>query len=62
MNKPREDWTFDELVDYCCMRVLEELMNGKFRNGIYTAVNVALMWYEDQLKKKKTNKKKKTKT
>jgi len=50
-DKSREDWTFDELVDYCCQRVLEELMNGKFRSGVYTAVNVACMWHEDQLKK-----------
>lgn len=58
-DKPREDWTFDELVEYCCLRILEELMNGKFRNGVHTAVNVAVMWHEDQ--QKKTAKKPKAK-
>ena len=54
--KNREDWTFDELVDYCSQKMLEELMNGKFRNGVYDSVNVALMWHEDKLKKEKKKK------
>jgi hypothetical protein len=52
-NKPREDWTFNELVEYCSLTVLEQLMCGSFKAGIYTAVDVSVMWHEDQLKKNK---------
>lgn len=52
-NKSRDEWTFNELVEYCSLTVLEQLMCGNFKTGIYTAVDVACMWQQDQLKKNK---------
>lgn len=50
--KNRKDWTFDELVEQCVLIVLRELMNGNLRNGVSFAIQVALMWKDENPKMK----------
>lgn len=53
-----EDWTFEELVDFCSGHVLQELLRGRFREGMFTTVELAARWrrmqdeQEAKLKKK----------
>ena len=51
MKKDRKDFTFDEVVDWCAERILTELMVGKFRSGVYAAVDFVCMWREEQKEK-----------
>ena len=50
--KERKDWTFEELVDWATGHILQELLKGKFRSGVFVAFDVCLMWKQDRDKKK----------
>jgi hypothetical protein len=56
-KKELKDFTFDELVDYCAEKILCELMCGKFRSGVWTAVDIAARWRDEQNEKDKKRKK-----
>jgi hypothetical protein len=48
MEKDRKDWTFEELNLHCCKIILEHLLNGSFKTGVYMALQVAVMWHDEQ--------------
>lgn len=35
--KPFEEWTFEELVDYCAGEILKGLIKGEFRDSVFTS-------------------------
>lgn len=54
-----EDMTFNELVDWAKGKVLLDLVNGKFGDGVWFVCNQAVVWKEAQDKKDKLAKKRK---
>ncbi len=39
-----KDWTHAELLLWCCERILESLMQGRFREGVALAMDQCIMW------------------
>ena len=42
--KEIKDMKYDELVDYCASHVMQMLIKGKFRDGIWEALSMAIDW------------------
>lgn len=55
--KPFEQWTFDELVEYCEGDILKRLIKGEFHASIWSNLDLAIRWSKEQ-DKPKTKKKK----
>ncbi len=50
---PFEEWTFDELVDYHAGAILKELIAGTLKSGVWIAMDQAIRWHREQMKKEK---------
>jgi hypothetical protein len=53
MSKPKKlrttsEFTRDELFAWCCERVLESLMYGRFREGMSMAFGQIVVWAREQ--------------
>ncbi len=51
--KPFDQWSFDELVDYHAGAILTELIAGKLKSGVWLAMDQAIRWHREQMKKEK---------
>lgn len=53
-NKPLEDWTYEELIDYASSYILKQFISegGKgFRNAVGLMLNLAVDWRYPRNKK-----------
>ncbi len=51
MNKELKDMTFADLADYSAGEIMKGLLEGKFRQAVFTANMVALEWHRETEKK-----------
>ncbi len=50
MSKKTTEFTRDELFLWCCERLLESLMNGRFREGVSMVMDQVSVWAAKQTK------------
>jgi len=43
-SKKDKDFTREELLLWCCERLLESIMVGRFREGVSMVMDQAIMW------------------
>jgi hypothetical protein len=43
-DKELKDWTFDELETYCTWKVMEAIINGELKQGVWAAMDLAMRW------------------
>jgi hypothetical protein len=41
-----EQMSFKELVDYATAEILQELIRGNIKNGVYRMLDLAIQWHE----------------
>lgn len=55
-QKPFKNWTFEELVNYCAGEILKELIAGRFKTGVFCALDLCARWNQEQESKKEKRK------
>lgn len=46
--KKMKKMTYDELVNWCCQTMLEELYNGSLRSGVIRCIQVVCQWSKEK--------------
>ncbi len=54
MSKAFEEWTFEELVNDNAGMIMEKLIAGRFKEGVWLATERGLRWNQEQVKKPST--------
>ena len=47
-GKKFEDWTWNDLQEYCEGEILKQLLAGKLKHGVWIVTNTTLSWKENQ--------------
>lgn len=50
-QKPMENWSYAELVDYATWQVIKCVVQGDLRQGVTHALDLAFQWHEKQREK-----------
>jgi hypothetical protein len=48
INSPLSGWSFDDLVDEVAGDILKGLIAGKFRQAVFSALDLAIRWRDAQ--------------
>jgi hypothetical protein len=48
ITKDLKDWSMDDLITAATWKVMEEVIKGQLRDGVYHAVMLALRWKAEQ--------------
>lgn len=54
--KQLAEYTFRELVETCEGNILQDLLQGRFHNGVYEAMNMAVRWHIEKEAQKEEQK------
>lgn len=44
VNKELKDWTMDDLLTAASWQVMDHIIKGSLRDGVWSAINLALRW------------------
>lgn len=48
ITKELKDWTIDDLITAATWQVMDHILKGSLRDGVYAAINLALRWKAEQ--------------